>query len=333
MSLPLYDTMTIYAASDSGPLDPSGSLGQLIDFLVASFKPLYTTVIVTCVWSAMLVPLLVILWLFSDKETRRKPMFIANVVSIALGLTLAGVALELMMTVLLHPLEVPSRSFALAFAFMIASSPLFVESVLLIRLWAVYPYRATPRTTFFAIFIPIALLKLARVANVIVYLVELAKSLANANGQNLLLLLQQVWTKFPSYKVEWFLQVADNTSASVLFLAKLNRSRVIRTRIRGWSSALEALFWISLSNFVIPVMLSIAQLVVVWKSPNIFNVVPICIVNVYVQIIGVLLATVWASGTRWQGEHKTTNVSVLTTLQMGVNNSQTGSRDNSSTKQ
>jgi hypothetical protein len=86
-------------------------------------------------------------------------------------------------------------------------------------------------------------------------------------------------------------------------------------------STLEALFWIAVSNFVIPVMLSIAQLVVLRASKNIFTVAPIMIVNIYVEIIGVLLATVWASGSRWREENSSGSMAVSTTMTVEMDES------------
>ena len=82
-------------------------------------------------------------------------------------------------------------------------------------------------------------------------------------------------------------------------------------------STLEALFWIAVSNFVIPVMLSIAQLVMIWTSRNIMIVAPICMVNIYVEIIGVLLATIWANRSQWRDE----NTPVLTTARVEMDES------------
>ncbi|KIL62109.1 hypothetical protein M378DRAFT_81661 [Amanita muscaria Koide BX008] len=318
-------------ASISGSIDPSSSLAVLIDTIVKSFKPLYTTLIVACIWSAMLVPLFVVLLFFSNKELRRKPVFFGNIFAICLGIVLAGLVVGLLMSVLLNPLVPPSRPLYVTFATFMAFSPLLVESVLLIRVWAVFPFRTTPRLTFFAIFTVIVLLKIARVSNAIVYLVNLTNRVND--DENTLLLLQHTWTQFPNYKIEWFLQVAENTITSALFLFKLNRGRGIGTRMAGshWSSTLEALFWIALSNFVIPVILSIVELIVIWLSTDIFNVVPIFLVNLYVEIIGVLLATVWAAGTTWQDNHKSSRSGpqVFTTVNMDTGTDAPTSRNNS----
>lgn len=38
-----------------------------------------------------------------------------------------------------------------------------------------------------------------------------------------------------NYTVEWFLQVADNATVSVLFLMKLNEVRAFKSVVWGWS--------------------------------------------------------------------------------------------------
>ncbi|KAF8625010.1 hypothetical protein AX15_005595 [Amanita polypyramis BW_CC] len=117
------------------------------------------------------------------------------------------------------------------------------------------------------------------------------------------------------------------TAAGVDQVSKLQGGVVLAggrgfgSRGRGWSSRLEALFWIAISNFVIPVILSIVQLVIVWTSSDIFTVVPVCLVNIYVGIIGVLLATVWATGMRWEEEERTGSGLVLTTVEVDTSTS------------
>ncbi|PFH50975.1 hypothetical protein AMATHDRAFT_3484 [Amanita thiersii Skay4041] len=308
------------------------SYADLVNSMVKLLHPLYTTLIVTCIWSAMLVPLLVALFFFSTRNLRKKPIFIGNLLAILLGMSLASVIIALLVSVLNHPLDPPSRSLALSFASLLAFSPILVESILIIRLLAVYPFGKTPHRHFFPIFTWIGLLKIARVVNAIDYVVNISRAVKP--GMNTLLLLQEVWTRFPNYKIEWFLQVADNTSTSVLFLIRLNKGRTLSTenpahrigserRFSTYASRLEALFWIAVSNFVIPVLLSIAQLIVVWLDNSIFDVVPICLVNIYVEIIGVLLATVWvAAGSQWE-ERKTDQM--LTSIQFTEATSPTSS--------
>ena len=103
------------------------------------------------------------------------------------------------------------------------------------RLLAVYPFRTTPLKTFLAIFIPITLLKLGRLANVIIYVEYISDQILGTQLQIFFWYLDMCRTWFPNYTVEWFLQVVDNTSMSVLFLVKLNEVRTFRSSVRGWS--------------------------------------------------------------------------------------------------
>ncbi len=50
----------------------------------------------------------------------------------------------------------------------------------------------------------------------------------------------------------------------------------------------------------------------------------ICTVNIYVEIIGVLLATIWAVGSRRREENSSTSVPVLTSVTVGMDESTTG---------
>ena len=85
-------------ARDLAPFSLDDSVTSLISTLAKSFKPLYITLIITCIWSAMLVPLFVILLFFSNREMRRKPIFLGNLFAISLGIAFAGVVLGLMVS-------------------------------------------------------------------------------------------------------------------------------------------------------------------------------------------------------------------------------------------
>src|SRR6266576_19517 len=130
-------------------------------------------------------------------------------------------------------MAIPNIPLFMVYNFLVMSSALFVESILLIRLWAIYPFRTTPLKIFLAIFIPIALVKLARLANAISFVVY--RSAEIRATQSIFGLLHSNESRFPNYAIEWSLQVVDNTSASVLFLVKLNEARAFRSRSRGWS--------------------------------------------------------------------------------------------------
>ena len=54
-----------------------------------------------------------------------------------------------------------------------------------------------------------------------------------------------------------------------------------------------------MSNFVFPVILSIFQLVFIFRNSDFFKISYIFMTAAFVEIIGVLLATIWASSSHW----------------------------------
>ena len=65
------------------------------------------------------------------------------------------------------------------------------------------------------------------------------------------------------------------------------------------------LFWIAVTNFVFPVILNIAQIIISFLDPVEFHSVYIFYASLYFNIIGVLLATVWRSSTHWANSEHT----------------------------
>ncbi|PFH45384.1 hypothetical protein AMATHDRAFT_160210 [Amanita thiersii Skay4041] len=266
-------------------------------------KPILGILMEGLVGVAILVALLVTLLFFSTKQLRSKPIFIMNVISITLGLSM-GIFCTL---VLYQGLVDPPRLLASAqytlpgyLSFII---PIFVESILLFRLFVVYPYRATPLRIFLTIFIPLGCIKVARVVNASLFISHLFA--VNKAATNTIVAIQAGWTEGKVFaKVEWLLQVIDNTACSCLFLYKLNIPKIL-TNLQTVSNSdmIRVIFWISVSNFVFPVLLSIAQLIFVFHDTSFFHGVYMLIANDYVSIVGVLLAMVWSASGRWTEEH------------------------------
>ena len=68
----------------------------------------------------------------------------------------------------------------------------------------------------------------------------------------------------------------------------------------SYSNRLRALFWIAASNFVIPVIFNIAQLVLIFHDESFVHGTYVLLVNIYVEIVSVLLATLWCSSSLWE---------------------------------
>jgi hypothetical protein len=87
-------------------------------------------------------------------------------------------------------------------------SPLLVESVLLCRLLAVYPYHSTPKRTFIAIFLPLLFLKVCRLANMCVFADKFAVVIKDSE---IPLDIAQLGWEIKNAKIEWILQLVDNS--------------------------------------------------------------------------------------------------------------------------
>lgn len=75
--------------------------------------------------------------------------------------------------------------------------------------------------------------------------------------------------------------------------------------IATYLGRLRTLFWIAVTNFVFPVILNIAQIILLFLEPAEFYVVYVFYASLYLNIIGVLLATVWSSSTHWSNSEHT----------------------------
>lgn len=263
-------------------------------------------VIILCsVWLGVSIPLLFALFFFSTNRLRRQPIFIFNVVSICIGITMGLLNIQILVPSLVEPLVPVDRHSVLAYTFFSASAPILVESILMFRLFAVFPYRQTPKRIFFSIFIPLGLLKAGRLGNLIEFMVTFSGLIRNATTTEE---MGELSLRHTGPKVEWFLQVVDNSIASVLFLWRLNLNNSLfptgtaaSAQPRSYSSRIRTLFWIAVSNFIFPVIVSITLLVLYFREGDYLKCLMFLISNAYIEIIGVLMATVWSASTHWQG--------------------------------
>ncbi|PBK77544.1 hypothetical protein ARMSODRAFT_1079546 [Armillaria solidipes] len=290
--------------TSSYPPPPAG-----LNYL-AVIRPSLKLLLVCSAWSSALVPLLFALFLFSSRSLRRTPVFILNVVSIIMGLALGILSYYNMVTTILSPDIIISGAAVIAETVLINILPLFTESILVVRVLTVYPLRTTPRRTLAMVYIPLCCLKIARLINILVFgAIWFPTILA---GGNPVAVAQQSWN-IPCDKIEWCLQMLDNAYASALFLYCLSGSRRVNGRIdysrratTSYSERLSTFFWIAVSNFVFPVMLSFIQLVLAFNAHLFLDTTSIIMSNIYFEIIAVLLATIWSAGSRWSEEQQAT---------------------------
>ncbi|KAI0365824.1 hypothetical protein BV20DRAFT_1056099 [Pilatotrama ljubarskyi] len=267
---------------------------------VAAIEPSLQLLLVGTVFSSFLVPITIALFYFSTPAIRWRPVFILNAIAIALALAESAINIyNMTRSILVRPVSI---HFNIAFECMVILVPLFTESILVFRVVAAYPPRLMSWRRCIAIYFPIAAFKISRLVINIIFAVTWINLVKHSADP---LVAGEFGWNSAFTKVEWFLQVFDTTYVSILFLAKLQphtygRDRVVRSAstvssTKSYSSRLRTLFWIATSNFVFPVLLNLAQLILVFRDRDFIHGTLVFLVNTYVVVIGVLLATVWST--------------------------------------
>jgi len=239
----------------------------------------------------LLLPLSIALFYFSTPQSRRRPIFVLNVIVIILAFASGTMIDAFAIHSMLSPLKPWPTSVNIAIGILGAVQSILVDIVLLVRLISVHPLSYLGLTRFTLLIALPILLKIARVINLIIFI----KVLANTAN------LAVVWASAPYLKIEWFAQVIDNAYASLAFLwtirdrgiAQGTTSNVLPTRVT-FAQRMRTLSRIALSNFIIPSVFSIIQLVVVYRDVDVFAVNDIVLVNTMLAVFGVVFATVWA---------------------------------------
>ncbi|KAI0655741.1 hypothetical protein C8Q70DRAFT_887464, partial [Cubamyces menziesii] len=270
---------------------------------IAVIEPSLSTLLLVTMLSSFLVPILVVLFYSSSPVTRMKPIFLMNVVTIVLALALGAIDITLQTKAILAMPTIRPLQTALTCLMILA--PFCAELVLILRVIAVYPARSVSWSTRLLVYSPIAVLKAARIANIVVCVVKFVH--LSTHAQDFSQTGQTAWN-LPYVKVEWFLQLIDMAFVSVLFLARLHRSTscehkptipTSRTSTRAFritlSSRVRTLFWIAASNLIFPVLLNLIELVYIFRDSSFLHGTYVYFVNIHVQIIGVLLTTIWST--------------------------------------
>ncbi|KAI0316862.1 hypothetical protein OF83DRAFT_1047825, partial [Amylostereum chailletii] len=249
--------------------------------------------------AVMFVMLLALLF-FSTSSARRKPIFVLNIVAILVGITSAVVII----VALKYP-ETPGNARVFFFEASInAYAPTFVDCILLVRLYAVFPLHSTPRLRFiFVIGVP-ALLNVGRLVNATVYLVNFGRIVFEHRREEIIVGgggAVQIVSRHPTVKIECFLQIFDNLFSSALFLSRLRgHDSALRSRSQSFPEKVYTLFWISTCNFVFPVLLSIVQVVIYMVRPADYLIATyVQEANLYLTTIFLVFATVWVFEGRW----------------------------------
>ncbi|KAI6030992.1 hypothetical protein EDC04DRAFT_2898279 [Pisolithus marmoratus] len=268
----------------------------VIDDFVAEIHPYFDYVLAGTAFSACLFTLLVVLFAFSTKESRRYLVFRLNVLATCIAMTL-GVMIGLVSgKAIVDPFNQVSKGAYVASIVFATFPPVLYDSILLTRLFALYPISTTPPAILLKMFTFPFCIKCTRVIVIAIGLNDYVSSelttLSLERDSN-------AWFRNPEMTAEWALQIADNLYSVSIFLYNLHLRTSSVKRVGGIAERIRQIFYISVANFVFPLIFNIAQIICITtdRSPTIG--VLLLMINNFVTVIGVLCATLWFSGSEW----------------------------------
>ncbi|KAG7096007.1 hypothetical protein E1B28_006689 [Marasmius oreades] len=267
---------------------------------IEAIRPSLNFILVITPLGAALVPLIITLLFFSTPEVRRRPVFILNILACCSGICEAAINAALETKQILYPLQPVSKELLTGVIVFAMVSPVFIDSILLFRLLAFYPLHRTSKRVFFLVLLLPVVVKCGRFTAVVLYL----NSFTRGSGQlpSVLLAAASTWPRNPYIMTEWSLQMVDNTYASVFFLYKLyacQKPGTVSLRSRSLLSTIRTLFLVALGNFIFPIIMNIASIVLIATDPSFVNGSYILLANNYVAILGVVFATIWTRKQSW----------------------------------
>ncbi|KIK29944.1 hypothetical protein PISMIDRAFT_671912 [Pisolithus microcarpus 441] len=176
---------------------------SIINEYVKHIQPFFLILVANTALSASLFTLLVVLLTLSTKESRRRPVFRLNVLAICIALTM-GIMFGFgdAKGILKGANQLSAAYYLTSMAFIIFA-PLLSDSILLTRLFALYPLSSTSWVTLLKIYAFPFCVKCARIVVLILFLNDYSKIFITRDGIALF--------SNPNLIAEWALQIADNT--------------------------------------------------------------------------------------------------------------------------
>lgn len=108
---------------------------------------------------------------------------------------------------ILNPIKGLSRPNVMAYTFIACSAGMYIDCILLFRVFVVFPRSSTPRRMWFSIITPLVLLKLARFINIIVFMISFGIKSRSVKSSTQ---YQPLARSLVGETIEWSLQLVDN---------------------------------------------------------------------------------------------------------------------------
>ncbi|KAI6035707.1 hypothetical protein EDC04DRAFT_2191756 [Pisolithus marmoratus] len=272
-------------------MSESSDIQVIITEFIDAVRPQFVLVVAIAPFCGCLLALLATLFAFSTPASRSLLVFKLNAIALLVALVTGILNGYINTAVLLEPFAPePALSICFSFAFFALGSPLFYDSILLLRVLAFYPIRSTPLFTLTKVLAVPILVKCGRLVCLSLFLHGYYVSYAT-NGP------ATDWFRNPYVTSEWALQVIDNTYSCGFFLCKLYSRSANISKVGSGSTMIRLIrniFFISCANFVFPVLFNIAQMICITTNRSYLSTLLLLLINGYVSVIGVLGATMWA---------------------------------------
>ncbi|THU90785.1 hypothetical protein K435DRAFT_841293 [Dendrothele bispora CBS 962.96] len=259
--------------------------------------------IASSLWLGVSFSLFVALVYSSNQKSRRTPLFWFSVVAIGFGTVPSILFLKLLVQSFVKAVGATTefiKPYIFALSFFSYFSSIFVDSILLLRIVAVFPPARMPRKSVVAVFGPLLIVKLARIGTVIAavfHFISFSRTVSPEHPQE----LYPAATKLPEPKAVWSLQLMDNAICSFLFLYKLHKIQSLSLSLgknTPYIKRLHTLFILAISNFVFPVIFVIVQLIFISRDISYLPIACLNVSGVNIEVIGVLFATIWSAQLR-----------------------------------
>ncbi|KAI5992052.1 hypothetical protein EDC04DRAFT_1323569 [Pisolithus marmoratus] len=267
----------------------------IINGFVEFIHPAFVLAVANAAFSASLFTLFVVLLAHSTKESRRRMVLRLNVLAICLVFIMGALVGFSSRKFIVDRSGHQSPRLNIAIIAFKVFLPLLCDSILLTRLFALYPLSSTPRAILLKIFAFPFCVKCARVVVLALLVNDYARAFTMIASYNVF--------RNPNLIAEWTMQIADNMYSVSFFLYNLH-VRTGSIKCGRMTSRIRQIFYISAANFVFPLMFNIVLLITI-VTEQLYTIggllLLLLLINSYVTVMGVLCATVWFSRSEWVG--------------------------------